>query len=231
MGSANLSPQRIVHCEDAIPWLQRSHILTDCSVIASIPDISEFPRFTLELWKDWFASTAALIFSKTPPEGVTIFYQSDIKSEGTWVDKGYLCQKAAELAGQDLLWHKIICRVPPGITTPRRSSYTHILCFSKGVRVDDSQSTPDVLPEMGEKTWERGMGLEACLMMGNFIARQTTTKTIAHIFCGQGSMLAMANELGLSAIGVERSQKCAEMARTLKVDLKTKKWIGGEEVA
>jgi hypothetical protein len=191
-----------------------------------MPDISEFHGYTLEAWKDWFINTAKLVLSRTPDDGVTLFYQSDIKVDGVWVDKGYLCQKAAEALGHELMWHKIVCRILPGKTSFGRPSFSHILCFSKGLRFRDlSRSTPDVIPEIGEKTWERGMGLEACLVIGKFIAEQTSTKTLVHPFCGQGSMIAVANELGLSAIGIERSPKRAEIARVLKFDPILKKFL------
>jgi hypothetical protein len=184
-----------------------------------MPDISEFPNYTLPMWKEWFINTATLVLSKTPEMGVTIFYQSDIKVDGVWVDKGFLCQKAAESLGHSLLWHKIICRVQPGKATFGRPAYSHVLCFSKCLRlVDLGKSTPDVIPDIGDKTWERGMGLNACEMIGKFIAEQTPTTTIVHPFCGQGGMLAMANSFGLDAIGIERSPKRAEVAKTLTVD-------------
>lgn len=211
-------PTRTVYCEDALVWLQNSPVLEGCSLIASMPDISEFHGYSLEAWKEWFVNTAKLVLSRTPDLGVTVFYQSDIKVEGTWVDKGYLVQKAAEALGHELIWHKIICRIQPGKISFGRPAYSHVLCFSKGVRMLDlSKSTADVIPDIGEKTWERGMGLEACVMIAKFIAEQTTTKTLVHPFCGQGSMMAVANALGLSAIGVERSHKRAETARTLTV--------------
>ena len=191
-----------------------------------MPDISEFPSFSLEKWKEWFYSTAKLVMSRTPEDGVTIFYQSDIKVDGVWVDKAYICQKAAEELGHALLWHKIICRVKPGQSTFGRPAYSHVICFSKKLRLNDlSKSSADVIPVIGEKTWERGMGFEACTLIGKFIAEQTNGHTIVHPFCGQGGMLAVANEMGLKAIGIERSPKRAEMAKVLKADLENKTWI------
>ncbi|MBC7537446.1 MAG: SAM-dependent methyltransferase [Bacteriovorax sp.] len=217
---------RVVHCEDALVWLENSPVLDGCSLIASMPDISEFHGFTLAAWKDWFFQTARLVLSRTPAEGVTIFYQSDIKVDGVWVDKGFICQKAAESLGHELLWHKIVCRIQPGKCTFGRPAYSHVLCFSKGVRIHDlGNSTPDVIPETGDKTWERGMGLEVCLMIGKFITENTTTKTLVHPFCGQGAMLAVANGLGLAGIGIERSPKRAELARILTVNEEWKKFL------
>lgn len=217
--------KRTVLNEDAVAWLEKDQNLTSSSLVASLPDYSEFPQLSLKEWKEWFVKTSKLIFSQCSSEGVVIFYQSDIKHEGTWVDKGFLCQKAAELSGFELLWHKILCRAPAGTVTFGRPSYSHILCFSQGVRADISKSTPDVLPDLGDKVWERGMGLQGCLMIAKFISEHTSTKTIVNPFCGHGSMLAMGNAFGLDALGIERSPKRAEKAKHLAVSNDFKKWL------
>lgn len=221
------APGRVVFCEDAIAWLENSAVLSNCSLVTSLPDISEFPKFSVDQWKDWFSKTAALVISKTPDDGVTIFYQTDIKLGGVWIDKGYLCQKAAEDQGTQLVWHKIICRSEPGQATFGRTGYTHLLCFSKTIREQPKASTADVVPDLGEKTWEKGMGLKACWIIGNFIKDQTRSTTIVNPFCGQGSMLAVANTLNLLAIGIERSPKRAEIARELRVETGGKRWANG----
>lgn len=220
--------KRSVFCEDAVQWLETREVQSDCSLVSSMPDISEFPGSSLGDWKNWFVNTASLILSKTAPEGVTIFYQSDIKFEGTWVDKGYLCQKAAEALGHALLWHKIICRSPAGIATFGRPAYSHMLCFSKKLKVDISKSTADVIPDLGDKTWQRGMGLEACLMAAKFIAEQTPSKIMINPFCGEGSMLAAASVYGFEGIGIERSPKRAEKARRLEVKKEKSGWVFNE---
>jgi len=215
---------RVVHCEDAVGWLESSPILTGCSLIGSLPDISEFPSYTINQWNDWFIRAASLIISKTPDDGVAVFYQSDIKLKGVWIEKGYLCQKAAESSGHHLLWHKIACRAQPGHTTFGRPGYSHILCFSKNLRVDLRKSSADVIPDIGDKIWARGMGINACLMIAKFIAEQTSSTTIVNPFCGHGSMLAAANVFNLSAVGIERSPKRSEIARELKINLEKKCW-------
>ncbi|HZI15679.1 MAG TPA: SAM-dependent methyltransferase, partial [Myxococcus sp.] len=140
-------PRRTVYCEDALAWLQARPVLEGCSAIASLPDVSEFPSLTLAEWKAWFLRAAALVCTRVPPQGVALFYQTDVKQEGTWVDKGYLVSRAAEEAGCELLWHKVVCRRAPGTVTWGRPAYSHLLCFSRGVRVDMAKSTPDVLPD------------------------------------------------------------------------------------
>lgn len=214
-----MAPQRTVHCADALAWLKEREVLAGCSLIASLPDVSEFPQLTLAGWKDWFVSTAALVLSRCPDDGVTLFYQSDVKKEGTWVDKGYLVQKAAESLGHALLFHKVVCRAPAGQTTFGRPAWSHLLCFSRGVRVDLSRATPDVLPRAGETTWTRGMGVEACRTACRFVLENTSTRCIVNPFCGHGTVLAVANELGLDAVGVELSRKRAKKARALRMPL------------
>lgn len=209
-------PQRTVYCEDAVIWLEKHEPLAGCSILASLPDISEFRGYSFEKWSGWFTSTAALCLSRTAHDGVTIFYQSDIFHNGSWVDKAYLVQKAAETQGHRLLWHKIGCRFQAGKATFGRPGYTHILCFAKSVLPEFTNSIPDVLPEIGKKTWERGMGKIACQVIASFILNQVKSHTVIHPFCGQGSMLAAANAAGLNAIGIERSPKRAQIARELE---------------
>ncbi|WP_434385421.1 DNA methyltransferase [Melittangium boletus] len=216
---APTSGKREVHCADALEWLAGQGVLAGCSLITSMPDVSEFPSYTLEQWKEWFVRTAGLVLSRCPDDGVTIFYQTDIKKDGTWVDKGYLVQKAAEGLGHALLWHKVVCRAPAGQTTFGRPAYSHLLCFSRGVRSDLGRSSPDVLPQAGEVTWTRGMGVEACLAACRYVLSHTPTRTIVDPFCGHGTVLAVANDLGLDAVGVELSRKRARKARALRMPL------------
>ena len=217
--------KRDVICADAVEWLHSYVDPGGRSFLGSLPDISEFPGYSLSMWKDWFQRTAELILEKTSIDGVTIFFQSDIKHNGLWVDKAYLIQKAAEKLGHELLWHKIFCRAPAGTVMFGRPSYSHMLCFSKTVIPDISKSTADVFPDLGEKTWVRGMGLEASLVASSFVKKHTKTDTLVNPFCGEGSVLSAANYLGLHSIGIERSSKRAEKARCLKVSPDGKSWI------
>lgn len=208
--------KRTVHHADAIAWLGETPEFPGCSFVTSLPDVSELHPLSLSEWTEWFVKTASLVLSRCPDDGVTIFYQTDIKKEGVWVDKGYLCQRAAEETGQRLLWHKIVCRVPPGNITYGRPAYAHLLCFSRGVRPEVANSTMDVLPETGEVTWTRGMGVEACRLACQFVLSSTRTRTVVDPFCGHGTVLAVANDLGLNAVGVELGASRARKARLLQ---------------
>lgn len=211
-----MAVDREIFHSDAITWLQMQGELVGCSIVTSLPDKSEFPNLTILEWQDWFVRAAGLVLSKCPDEGVTIFYQSDIKVDGVWIDKGYLVQKAAENLGHSLLAHKIICRGQIGLPRLGRPTYSHLLCFSKNTRIDPAKGIPDVLPEAGETTWTRGMGVKACELACKIILAYTNTRTVVDPFCGHGTVLAIANKMGLKAIGNDISAKCVRKARVLE---------------
>jgi hypothetical protein len=181
-----------------------------------MPDFSEFPNLSLADWKVWFKRAAALVLERTPDDGVAIFFQRDAKKDGTWVDKSYLIQSAAEATGHELLFHKIICRAPPGQPTFGKPAYSHLLAFSRGVRPGLDKSTADVLLSPGKVTWPRGMGSRACVTALRYVINNTNSHTIVDPFCGHGTVLAIANGMGLHAVGVELSRKRAEKAASLR---------------
>lgn len=216
---------RSVYQEDAIKWLEERFPNPGESYFASLPDFSEFPELTIDEWKIWFTQTAKLILSKVSSKDVAVFFQSDIKHEGHWIDKAYLVQKAAEEEGHHLLWHKIACRAPAGVATFGKPSYSHVLCFSKKFILDPALSTPDVLPELGEKSWQRGIGLKPALMIAKFIKETISAHTLINPFCGEGAMLAAANHFDLKAIGIEKGKKRAERARRIKISQDFSRWL------
>lgn len=209
--------RRSVFCEDALPWLRQRAPLAGASLITSLPDVSGLPGLTLHAWQEWFVGAAELVLAATPDEGVTIFYQTDIKRDGAWVDKGQLCQRAAQQQGSALLWHKIVCRRPAGQPNFGRPAFSHLLCFSRGVRDQASPAYPDVLPATGKMMWAQAMGVAACELSCRYVLSHTNTRTVVDPFCGHGTVLAVANQLGLDAVGVELSRKRAQRARNLEL--------------
>ncbi len=167
------------------------------------------------MWRAWFIETAALCCRQLHDEGVALFFQTDIKLEGRWIDKAYLVQRGAEEAGAALLFHRIVCRAPPGTITFGRPAYAHLLAFSRGRRLAPKDSAADVLPRLGEMPWARAMGVEACEAAVRFVQRHAGARTVVDPFCGLGTVLAVANAHGLDAVGVELSQKRAARARAL----------------
>ncbi|MCA3014734.1 MAG: SAM-dependent methyltransferase [Myxococcaceae bacterium] len=207
---------RTVHCTDGVAWLRTQTFDERHAVITSLPDVSEV-ALPFDAWRRWFIDTAQLVCERLAPSAVAVFFQTDIKREGRWVDKAYLVQRGAEAAGSAQLFHKVVCRAPVGMTTFGRPAWAHLLAFSKTRTVAPGDSTPDVLPRLGEMPWARAMGVEACEAAVRFVKLQANASVVIDPFCGLGTVLAVANRHGLDAVGVELSRKRAERARALEV--------------
>jgi hypothetical protein len=209
-------PNRQVHHADGIEWLRGARLGPEHALVTSLPDVSELPALDVPTWRAWFVDTVALACSRVAPRAVAIFYQTDIKHGGRWIDKGYLVHRGAEQAGLSCLWHKIVCRAPAGRTTYGRPAYGHWLAFSAELELSTSASTPDVLPELGEMTWARAMPMSAAVETCRFLVQHTACRVVVDPFCGHGTILAVANEHGLDAIGVEISSKRVRKAERLR---------------
>jgi hypothetical protein len=211
-------PVRTVHTAEARAWLAAQPAF-DATVafVTSMPDSSEVPALGFDGWRRWFTDTAEALCRATHDEAVTIFFQTDVKLDGRQVDKGFLVSLGAERAGVHCLWHKVVCRAPVGLTTFGRPAFAHLLCFSRALKLDKAQSSPDVLPALGQMPWARAMGVDACEAVATFLLAHTRCRTVVDPFCGVGTMLAVANQRGLDAVGVELSAKRAQKARELEL--------------
>lgn len=206
-----------MHNADALAWLREQAPLAGASVVTSLPDISELGGLDLEAWQAWFQEAAFHTMNAVPDEGVAIFFQSDIRREGLWIDKGALVQQAAARARMPLLFHKIVCRKPAGTVTFGRASYSHLLAFARRLRPPVGRATADVIPDAGFMPGKKSMGVNACLDACRFVRAETTTRTIVDPFCGFGTVLAVANALGLDAVGVDLSPRMCRRARDLRL--------------
>jgi hypothetical protein len=209
------APSRTVLVGDGVAWLAQSALAPSHAVVTSLPDVSEVRALDLEGWRAWFVDTAALVCGKVADSAVAVFYQSDIRRDGRWIDKGFLVAQGAERAGAACLFHKVVCRSPAGTTSYGRAAYAHLMCFSRGLRIPNRESSADVLPALGEMSWTRAMGTAACEEVSGFLLRSTACRIVVDPFCGHGTMLAVATAYGLDALGVELSARRAGKARAL----------------
>ncbi|MEI7566418.1 MAG: DNA methyltransferase [Opitutaceae bacterium] len=210
------APHRTVHCADAIPWMQARGRITGACAVTSLPDVSEV-GLTLPVWREWFLAAVQLVVAAVPDDSAAIFFQSDIKRDGCWIDKGALVMSAAEAAGARVLFHKLICRRPPGTLTLGRPGYTHLIAVSRMLRCPDVLPIPDIITDAGRQPWVRAMGVRAAAHAVRFARDQAGAKVIFDPFCGVGTVLAVANRLGLDALGVEKAKKRCEQSRQLIV--------------
>jgi hypothetical protein len=213
------SPSRQIIQAEACAWLAENPAPAGASVITSLPDVSEVPERCFEGWKTWFGEAARAVMRWLPDPGLTIFYQSDIRHEGAWIDKGYLVQRAAESEGRVLLWHKIVCRRAPGTIAHGRASYSHLLCFARTPRKTITHPGPDVLADAGHMPWSKAMGVDACRLACRFLCEESETRLVVDPFCGHGTALAVANHYGFDALGIELSTRKVRAARRLVLDL------------
>lgn len=212
------APVREVVQADALAWLASHHATPTDAVITSLPDVSELPGLGgVDAWKRWFVETAAQVLTWPHPGMPVLFFQSDVRHQGVWLDKAYLVHKAAEQAGALAVFHKIVCRKPPGTLTQGRASYSHLLAFTMQQQLIPRRPSADVLPDAGEMPWSRAMGTRACAAACRFLLQETAARRVVDPFCGKGTVLAVANALGLDALGIELSAKRCRAARKLSV--------------
>jgi hypothetical protein len=189
----------------------RGRIDGACAV-TSLPDVSEVGQ-TLPVWREWFLNAVRLVVEAVPDDSAALFFQSDIKRDGAWIDKGSLVIRAAEDANARVLFHKIVCRRPPGMLTQARPGFTHLIAVSRSMKCPDILPIPDVITDAGRSLWVRAMGVRAAAHAVRFARDQVKAKLIFDPFCGVGTIPAVANALGLDALGIELARKRCEQSR------------------
>lgn len=210
-------PSRRIIQADAIAWMEATPPDAHASVVTSLPDASELPHLDLDAWRAWFVDAARRVIRWVPEDGVAIFFQSDIRIAGALVDKGYLVMRAAEHEGASLLFHKIVCRRAPGTIAFGRPSYSHMIAVTRGPTEPPRSPGPDVLPDAGHMPWSRAMGVAACRVACRYLLDNTATRVVVDPFCGRGTVLAIANSLGLDAVGVDVSARRCRAARSFVI--------------
>jgi hypothetical protein len=212
-------PDRRVLQAEALSFLASHPAEPGTSVVTSLPDLSETPHLDLDGWRNWFVDAVHRVVAWVPDGGVAIFYQSDIRHEGRLIDKGYLIMRGAE-PDATLLWHKIVCRKPPGTIAFGRPSYSHMICVQRGQsrRVAIRHPGPDVIADAGFMPWSRAMGVGACRVALRFLREETETRLVVDPFCGQGTVLAVANAMGFDALGIDLATRRCKIARALQVE-------------
>lgn len=210
------APRREIICADAIAWMKARGRIDGACAVTSLPDVSEIGQ-ALPVWRAWFLDAVRLAVDAVPDDSAALFFQSDIKRDGIWIDKGALVIRAAEDAGARVLFHKIVCRRPPGMLTQGRPGFTHLVAVSRAMRCPDILPIPDVIPDAGRSLWVRAMGVRAAAHAVRFARDQVGARLIFDPFCGVGTIPAVANALGLDALGIELARKRCEQSRTQTV--------------
>lgn len=202
-------PTRRVLCQDALKWLENNDDI-DC-IITSMPEMEEV-NLKIKEYEAFFRKAARACFSSMNDEGYCIFLQTDRKHHG-WVDKGYWITDEGRNLGFHTVWKKIALTKEVGKADLFRPTYSTMLCFTKEAKV--GKLLPDVIYS-GDKTYTHAFGVESVSLCVDYVKSQGVKK-IVDPFCGSGTTLAVANKMGLDAIGVDISKEACEMARKLKI--------------
>lgn len=214
---------RVVIQADACGWLERYWIdggaggtdYVRSAIVTSMPDANEIgmnddlPKYEL-----WFAEAAMAVF-RAAGDGPVVFYQTDRKHERTWWDKTFTLMLQADMYQFDLRWHKIVQRRDTGKVDLRRPTYSHMLAFSR-VPLKGAQATPDVLPWTGA-VYDNGMDFGATEIAVRWASKGA--ERIIDPFCGRGTVLAVANAMGIDAIGIDSDQRQCKVAEELNYHL------------
>ena len=181
-------------------------------------------------YKEWFTDIVSMIFDKMHTGEYAIFLQSDVRCldksfKGTnvleWIDKSHLVSIAMD-RNKDIkiMWHKIVTTSENAQTklSAGRPSYSHLICYCKGNDTKystNSFATPDIFYR-GDMLWPKGIGLSTALLGCSFL--KDKTNVVVDPFCGVGTVLAMANAVGINSIGIEISDRRCRKARRLSLD-------------
>ena len=192
-------------CADAVEWMKTANVRG--AVVTSLPDPEEIGA-TIAEWSMWFVNAAAMAMSMTAPGAPAVFYQTDRKHGGVLYSKSGLLIEAANKAGHNLLWHKIVLRRRVGATDLHRPGFTHLMAFSKNGK--PGKATPDVM-ERGDMIYPNATGMTPAMFAVRFAGERN--KTIIDPFCGRGTIPAVADALGFNAVGVDIDpQQCSKAA-------------------
>jgi hypothetical protein len=212
------TPQREVIHGDAIEWLVAHPSLANASVVTSLPDVDEL-GVSLDRWREFFVAAARACLLTAADEGLCVFIQTDNKCDGRWISKAGLLLRVADELEIPLIFHKVVCRKPPGTRVHGRPGYSHVLAFSRHALDDADRPTPDVLPDPGDMPWSHSIGTRAAEAAVDAVRQLSPgTRRVVVPCCGIGTILAVANQQGFDVIGIERNRKRAAAARTFTLE-------------
>ena len=201
--------KRRVYCTDALEWLS-THKNLD-SIVTSIPEMSEL-KIPYNQYVDFLEKAVTLCLQATKPNGYVIFLQTDRKHHGL-LDKSYFISDVAHKLGYKMLWHKIVLRKEVGKVDLFRPTYSRMLCYTKNGKV--GKVFPDVI-HSGETTYTNGFGIDAVKLAIDYL-KSHRIRTVYDVFVGSGTTLAVANKLGLNAVGVDND--ASQCKKAMKLNL------------
>jgi len=198
---------KTIICADSFEWLPANR--NQGSVITSLPDASEIGIEDLGEYEKWGRRAATECFLSATEGCPVIFVQTDRRKGGRQFSKANLLMNVAAEQGWFVVWHKIELSQEIGKSNLYRPTFRHMLCFAKG-KLTAGQATADVIP-VSKRLYPMAFGFEAARVCVGFCKRYTNR--ICDPFCGQGTVLHVAEELGIDSVGVDIDPKVCKIAR------------------
>jgi len=191
-------------CRDAVPWLCEHRDVG--AIVTSLPDSDEV-EMPLVDWVVWFKRAVCACMQSASASSCSIFYQTDRKINGQLISKSHLVFEAAEDAGVRCLWHKIVLRRDVGAVDLYRPGFTHMIAFSH--KLSSGVATTDILPA-GPFKYANAAGSDAARFAVEF-AHQSSDQLVDP-FCGHGTFVYAAADIGMNALGIDIDEKQIEQA-------------------
>jgi hypothetical protein len=200
---------KTIICADSLEWLPANR--DQGSIITSLPDASEINIEDLNEYEKWVRRAATECFLSASENCPVIFIQTDRRKGGRQFSKANLLMNIAVEQGWFLLWHKIELTAEVGKSNLYRPTFRNMVCFGTG-KMSAGQATPDVIP-VSKRLYDMAFGFEAARVCVQF--SQKFSNRVCDPFCGYGTTLHVAEELGMDSVGVDIDAECCGKVRNL----------------
>ena len=203
---------KTIICVDSFEWLPAHG--DQGSVLTSLPDASEIGIEDLGEYEKWVRRAATECFRSASKGCPVIFIQTDRRKGGRQFSKASLLMNIAAEQGWFLLWHKIELTAEVGKSSLYRPTFRNMVCFGRG-KMSAGQATADVVPR-SKPLYDMAFSFDAARACLEFC--KEFSNRVLDPFCGYGTTLHVAEELGMDSVGVDIDEKCCEKARNFKAE-------------
>jgi len=202
---------KTIICADSFEWMPANR--NQGSILTSLPDASEIGMDDLAEYDKWVRRAAAEIFATASEGCPVIFIQTDRRKDGRQFSKANLLMNIAAENGWFLLWQKIELTADVGKSNLYRPTFRNMICFGRGKKMTAGQATADVVAK-SPRLYDMAFGFEAARACLEFCKKRSNR--VCDPFCGYGTTLHVAEELGMDSVGVDIDAACCEAARNFK---------------
>ncbi len=196
---------------DTMEWLKHNNIIG--SVIIGIPDISEIGISDINKYNDFIDKLFQLIMSKLKNNSFLIVIYTDRYWEEhnciKLINKSTFILTNAAKYKMNLIFKKIIINNNTKYNKLKYLNYSNILCFKKSscnFTLPKSLQTDILIPKEDDKLWIKGFYVNIIELLVDFL-KINNVKHISDLFCGYGTVLAVAKKYNIDSFGIELNKQ------------------------